>query len=213
MTHRMPIPRIPVVLLWGLASIGLAGCATPPADQTAPPQTQVAPDALSVPIAPDVVLTLPAPSTLGRSVEAIQLITARHGGDSFTFEGRLSVTPETVTLVGSDMLGRRAITLQWNGQTLVADQAPWLPATLPARNILADILLLYWPEDSLRPHLHGAGIAVAVLPDGSLRRTLSRDGQILIDIRQRTPVWSMPSSLSNTVWSYRLEIQSQEVSR
>lgn len=193
------------LLLSFYATVLLAGCT---GTQALPPST---PPLQQVLVAPDVLLTLPPPHTLGRPLEAVQLVIARHGTDIFTFEGRLSITPDTLTLVGSDLLGRRAMTLHWDGQTLQVDQAPWLPTSLPARNILADIILLYWPLETLKAHLADATAEDWSSANGTYGRTVLHRNQPLIEIRHDGPVWSGASGLTNLVWSYTLTIRSQEV--
>lgn len=173
----------------------LAACAAPPVNSNAP-----------VPVAPGVALSLPTPAELGRSVDAVQLVTARHGSEVFTFEGRLSVTADAVILVGSDAMGRRAMTLRWSGQALEAERAAWLPSDLRPENILADIMLLYWPEPALRRHLHGG--AVSVTSDGHLIR---RDGTDVVEVHHQGDPWSGVARLANLAWGYEIEVRSQEI--
>lgn len=176
------------------AVLVLAACAAPP------------PVLDRVPVAPGVTLALPSPAELGRSVEAAQLVTARHGDDVFVFEGRLSVTPQMLTMVGTDPLGRRALSLRWSGAGLEVERAPWVPESLRAENVLADIVLLYWPEASLAQHLSGAVIE-AVLNG----RRIRRDGADLIVVRYQGDPWSGVARLENVAWGYQLEARSTQV--
>jgi len=93
----------------------LAGCAS---ILPAPPD----PNALL--IGPGQRLNLPRAADLGRSILVTQLITVRGYGQTFVLEVNLSVTPERVTLVGLDAMGRRAITITWTDQNISAEAAP-----------------------------------------------------------------------------------------
>ena len=85
-------------------------------------------------LGPDHALLLPSPADLGRSVETTQLLTAKYKDDQYTFEGRLSISPERLVLAGVDGMGRRAMTVTWDGHDMTVERAPWLPESLrPAK--------------------------------------------------------------------------------
>ncbi len=217
-------------LLGGIlgAGLGLAGCApvgTAPPGQTnaqipnlqipnaqAPngqmPSGQV-PDA-QVMVAPGVTFALPSPATLGRSVEAQQLVTARYRNDTFAFEASISVTPARLLLVGTDMLGRRAMTIEWTGNDLTFEAAPWLPAELRARNIIADIMLAHWPQNAVRAGLAPAHALQQADPG---HRAIVVDGRDMIRIDREDGAagsWSGRWLYRNLGWGYQLDIQSAE---
>ena len=98
-------------------------------------------------------LALPIPADLGRSVEAAQMLSAKYDGQTFAFEGRISITPERLVLVGVDGMGRRAMTATWDGRSLAIESAPWLPPNVRPGSMLADIVVLYWPEAAVRKAL------------------------------------------------------------
>lgn len=181
--------RIKAVLLLLLA---LAGCAAPP-----PP-----PPSGSVAVAPGVTLALPAPGDLGRDVDAVQMVSARHGADTWVFEGRLSVRLDELRLACLDGMGRRALTVTWAGGRLEVERAPWVPEDLRAENILADIVLLYWPEPVVRQALQGA----ALRQDGGQRGIGDA-----IAISWAGDPWNGSARLRNTAWDYELNVQSVTV--
>ena len=173
----------------------LAACSLPPHSGGA------------VALTPQVSLRLPDPALLGETVEVVQLVTARHGGDSFTFEGRLSVIPAGLILVTTDGMGRRAMTIRLSNGGLEVDKASWLPATLPPpANMLADIMLMYWPVEVLRAHVDGASVET----DGPWRH-LRRDGAILVDISRDADPWNGSVILHNRVWDYRIQVVSSRL--
>ncbi len=185
------------------AGLGLVGCTPAGAPTSGLPNGQVT-------VAPGIVFSLPPPATLGRSVEADQLVTARYRNETFVFESRISVTPERLLVVGTDMLGRRAMTIEWNGDDLQADAAPWVPPELRARNVIADIMLLHWPENAVRAGLSpDATMRVA----GPGRRVFAAEGRNMIS-SDRTDggpeSWSGRWTYRNLAWGYQLDIQSIE---
>lgn len=161
----MKRPVLPLLFL-------LASCSSPP-----PPG--------SVTVAPGVLYALPAPAALGREVEAVQMVSARHGTDEFTFEGHLSVTKERVLLAGTDGFGQRLMQINWDGKTISAQKASFLPDTLRPENVLADVMLIYWPNHALL------------------------DDKILIE-RDPDP-WNGHAHLTNRAWNYEIDVRSSVV--
>ena len=161
----------------------LASCSTPPA----PPEG-------SVMVAPGVTLDLPPPAALGREIEAVQLVTARHGSEVFSFEGHLSVTRDRVLLAGTDGFGQRLMRIEWDGRHLTAEKASFLPAGLHPETVLADVMLIYWPENIIRPRISGASL----------------EGRVEID-RPADP-WNGTAHLVNHAWGYEIEARSSQVS-
>ena len=166
-----------------LSLLLLSACSTPPA----PPQGTVM-------VAPGVAFALPAPAALGREIEAVQLVTARHGDDVFTFEGHLSVTRDHVLLAGTDGFGQRLMRIEWDGHHLTAEKASFLPDGLRPENVLADVMLIYWPESATHPRISGASL----------------EGQVEID--RPADLWNGTAHLVNHAWNYQIEARSSQVS-
>jgi hypothetical protein len=186
------------VVLGGVA-LAVGACAEP---SVGPPTQQVM-------IAPGLSLVLPAPADLGRSLNATQLVTAQYGAQTIVFEGHISVTPERFLLIVIDSFGRRALTVAWTGSYLTAVPAPFLPASLRPENMLADLVLLYWPEDAVRRSLRGAGSAIT--SDGHAR-SISLAGREVIhidfkDLGAQDP-WVAHLHYRNLAWAYEFEIWS-----
>jgi hypothetical protein len=161
-------------------------------------------------IAPGQLLTLPRPGELGRRMLAVQLITAHRGGQTFAFEGHLNVRPDRLTFIGLDSLGRRAVTVAWDGHDISAEVAPWLPGALRPGSLLADLMVIYWPEKSVR---------AALPPGGELlqephSRTIRLAGR---DVLHADYEWTLGGRLngllrySNFAWGYQIEVQSSEI--
>jgi hypothetical protein len=181
------------------AGLGLAGCV--PNDSLPPGQVRVA---------QGVVFALPPPAALGRSVEAQQVVVAHYRNETFAFQTSIRVTPTRLLVVGTDMLGRRAMTIEWTGDDLKADASPWVPAELRAANIVADIMLMHWPADTVRAGLGPDAIMRVAAPG---HRVVAMAGHDLIDIDLTAGdpgSWAGRWTYRNLAWGYELDIQSVE---
>jgi hypothetical protein len=162
-------------------------------------------------IAPDLTLTLPDPDTLGRSMEATQLVTAHYDHQDFAFEAHISATPELFLLVGLDLVGRKIFTVQWTKDGVVYEKAPWVPSQLRPENILGDIMLLYWPDAVVRQALAASSGKLTVSANS---RTITHGGKKVWDATYHPTVkndpWSGPLHYRNLVWGYEFDVQSTE---
>jgi len=186
-----------------IVAIGFAGCALVGPDPSVLSGKQVA-------VGPGVTFSLPAPAALGRSVEATQLITARYQQQKFVFQTNISITPARLLLAGTDMLGRRAMTIEWNGDVLKVETANWVPPELRARNVVADIMLLHWPTEAVRGGL-SAGAAMREPAPG--HRAIVVDGHDVIRAERTAGIpgsWNARWTYRNVAWGYDLDIQSHE---
>ena len=164
----------------------------------------------TVTVAPGVTVTLPVSPSPGRSLEVAQLVTAHYQDRTFSFEGHIAISPERLLLVGLDTLGRRALTVTWTADGVTVDAASWLPDTLRPGNMLADIVMTYWPEAVVRAALTGASLETARNGERVIRHV---DGTAVIRIDYGKPwngVWSGRYHLRNLAWGYALDIRSEE---
>ena len=162
-------------------------------------------------IGPGLKLQMPRPADFGRAVEVAQLLTARYDGQSYSFEGRLSITPERLVLVGTDGIGRRAMTVTWDGHDMKVDRATWLPEAVRPGSMLADIIVLYWPERAVRRALAPAGCVLRAAAKSRRVRCGTTD---VLRAKYEIPVdgkWTGSVQYSNLSWGYEIDVQSQEV--
>lgn len=174
----------------------LAGCAAAP-----PPEA-------SALIAPELRFAIPAPRELGYRVDASQLVTAHFRGDTQVFEAHLTVSPDRLTFIGLDPLGRRALTVTSTDAGIAVDAAPWLPAGLKAENILADIAIMYWPEEAVRRGLTRSAATLHVDPH---ERSITANGREVIHVdygAQQGESWAGSARYRNLAFGYELELQS-----
>jgi hypothetical protein len=199
--------------------VPLAGCLTLlPAPETlfpvsmTPLSAPVTAEPNALLIGPGQRLNLPRPADLGRRIVTTQLITLRGYGQTVVLEVNLSITPERVTLVGLDGMGRRAVTITWTGQNVSAETAPWVPETLRPGSMLADIILIYWPETAVRKALPDGG----ELLQEARSRTIRVNGKDVLRVDYGWAAgarWNGTLRYSNLAWDYEVEVQSSETKR
>lgn len=160
-------------------------------------------------LAPNVVFILPSPTALNQTATISQSIVARFKDQSFSFEAQIQISPGTLDLVALDGFGRRGLTVTWTEGGLVAEAAPWLPKFIRPADILADIALVYWPQEALQPALGAAG---ASLREAQGARVVSAGGRdlVVVDYGAGTG-WNRSATLRNLVFGYEIEIQSAEI--
>jgi hypothetical protein len=98
-------------------------------------------------------------------------------------------------------MGQTGVRLQWDGQQLTQQRAPWLPPQVRAERVLDDLQFALWPT---------AAIAAALpadwqVSDDGQQRSLSRDGTVWLQL-QRLDDGSV--QLDNRAEGYALRIES-----
>ena len=188
-----------------IAASLLAGCATPAME------SRGGPDDAAVLLAPDLRLDLPEPAAMGRSLEVVQMVTAHHGGDTITFEAHLSITPQQVLLAGLDVTGQRLMTVTWRGRQIDVEAARTLPKDVRPGAVLADLVVLYWPEDVVRQALRKSGAELAVTPTS---RAITLHGKPVLQATYRqssADPWPGGLHYRNLAWGYDIDVETIQV--
>ena len=150
------------------------------------------------------------PASLGRTVQAEQIIRIAHGERSLTLQCTANVTPAETSLNCFTALGQRAFALKHDGQTLSVEPAD-SEAIAPTR-ILTDLQLAYWPLAALQASVAGGGWQISE-PAPGVRR-LRRDGALSAEVHYSehyssgTP-WNGRVWLVNFEQRYSLDIESR----
>ena len=164
-------------------------------------------------IAPGAYFVFPRPAAFGRSAEIQQVVSMRQGEKTISFEARLSIKPGALKFVAIDSLGRRALTLNWNGSRLAVEKAAWLPVAVRPDCLAADIVAVYWPRLSVRAGLANIGGSV----NDSIRTRTIKVGQTKILAAEYG--WNAGAPLTGTLhyknfgWNYDVDVRSVELGR
>lgn len=191
--------RILCAALAGLLIVLLDGCAAPPATKE------------GTLIAPNLYFLTPTPRELGYSVNASQLVTARYRGDVYVFQAQIAISPERLTMIGLDPFGRRALTITSTDSGVTVEAAPGLPDGLRPANILADIAIVYWPEEAVR---QGLSQSPAILRASARERSILLNGTELIRVdydAAQNGEWARSARYMNVTFGYELDLRSEAV--
>ncbi len=191
------VPRRSMIAL--LALLFPAACAS------VPPQaaSSAVPD-------PKAFLSHLKPADLGRSFEAVQLVTVNRDGRSFVSDVRLSVRPDRLLLVAQDMLGQRLMTVTWTGAGITDERAPTLPPSVSPVGLLADLVAISAPEEVVRRALAPLG-ATLVVQDGQRIVSLGSQETLRATLGWTAGApWTGRMSYRNVRAGYAVEVQSVE---
>ena len=196
MTRSVSLTTVCLRLLaCAFMALTIASCAEP-----------ASPDDVS--IAPSVYFKLPNHAALGKRIDVAQLVSVSVMGQTFSFETRLLIDHGDLLLIATDPAGRRALTIRRSHQGQIeVERADWVPAIVNASNILADIMLIYFPHRIIGPSFQ----TPVTVEDKARKRTISRDGQLLISIDYAKPGWQGQATLINHIRGYAITVRSVEV--
>lgn len=153
-----------------------------------------------------------SPQAFGSNVSLSQRLTlvaannakVQELGAAHSLDSLLEINAQEVRMAGF-AIGRRILTLSWDGQSLNASQDRLLPWRADPERILRDIQLAFWPYASI----------IAALPKGwtlvedEASRTLQQDGVVKMHIRYSgSPRWQGTSTMDNRAEGYLLKIES-----
>jgi len=141
-----------------------------------------------------------SPASLPAPLALQQQLHFRFGSHERDLDALLEADAQQVQLAVQAM-GQTGVRLQWDGQQLTQQRAPWLPPQVRAERVLDDLQFALWPTAAIAAALP-AGWQVA--DDGRLR-SLSRDGQVWLQL-QRLDDGSV--QLDNRAEGYTLRIES-----
>jgi len=141
-----------------------------------------------------------SPASLPAPLALQQQLHFRFGSHERDLDALLEADAQQVQLAVQAM-GQTGVRLQWDGQQLTQQRAPWLPPQVRAERVLDDLQFALWPTGAIAAALP-AGWQVA--DDGRLR-SLSREGQVWLQL-QRLDDGSV--QLDNRAEGYTLRIES-----
>lgn len=177
----------------------LAGCASRP---------QLANDEAL--IAPGIAFAVPPPGADAAPATVTQSIVAHYRNQPSTFDAQIQIAPNALDLVALDGLGRRALTVHWKSGKMDFEAAPWLPPSMRPADILADIAIVYAPEQDVAQAVARSG---ATLTTTSRGRTIAKGHRDLIVVDYgEGEGWNRSATLRNLAFGYEIDIRSTVLS-
>jgi hypothetical protein len=184
---------------WRLVS--LAALLAVSACAAAPPPGPPAPQAF---LNREVAVALPSPATLGHSWHASQLLNADYGGQKGQIPVELEVLGGRLTLVGLAGVGPPLFTIRFDGREILSEHKTLGAKLLPPEQILADVMLVYWPRSAWLPRLPPGW---RLTDEGQYRRLFDATGTLVVEIHTVGDV-DQPHTveLDNVTFNYHLKI-------
>lgn len=152
-----------------LSAVLLSACSVPKQDSTRPQAW----------LKPGTLVTLPAPG-ITPAISEQQLLTAHVKGKTQSLMVLLNADGQKVMLAGLSALGIRLFRLTYDAQGMKTEQSIILPEMPPASQVLADIMLSYWPVSAWERQLPKGW----TLKDVGSRRELRDESAELIETVQ-----------------------------
>ncbi|MCC3703910.1 DUF3261 domain-containing protein [Rouxiella badensis] len=177
-----------------IMALMLAGCATHPTPDTLPQAW----------LKPGVRVRLPSPQ-LNEKLEQQQLLTGTVDGKQQSLLVLLNANGKTLQLAGLSPLGIRLFKVDYDAAGIHTEQTIKISQLPPANQVLADIMLSYWPVDRWQPLLPTGWRLV----DNGMTRTLIDDaGQPVTQIDyQNQGGKRQPIAITQHVFHYHIAIQ------
>lgn len=154
-----------------------------------------------------------SPAALGGAHAASQTLGVAYGDTDLSLQCALQADAGAVTLIAVGPLGRRALTLNYDGRALRAEASPYVPAKFPPAQILSDLQFVLWPTAAWQAALAGSDWQM-LEPSPGLRRLRYR-GRLVAEVHYADghgDGWQGRAWLSNLAYGYTLDIATESAS-
>lgn len=156
---------------------------------------------------PGVRVDLPRP-TLAEPINQQQLLTATAQGKQQSLLVLLNADGQRLTLVGLSPLGIRLFKVSYDPQGIHLEQTMKIVGLPPANQVLADIMLSYWPIASWHTLLP---VNWRLVDEGDKRRLYDDKGKIVTEVSYQISNNSrQPIAIEQFIFHYHITIQNVE---
>ena len=153
----------------------------------------------------DVRYDLPANPWQGERLNAFQQLTIEFKEKTLFLQAFIALEPGRAKITLLDMSGRRALDINWQLNNIQIYRADWLPGTARAEDVLARLVLAYWPVEIARAGLP-AGTRLRVR--GGQRVVENTSGQVLSIVSDGEQPWTAKTVIDQPNAGFRLTISS-----
>lgn len=154
-------------------------------------------------LAPGTKVRLPPPS-LTQPVRSQQMLTGNFKGKSQSLLVMLDANSDKLSLAGLSPLGIRLFMLNYDAKGLHTEQSIVVPHLPPASQVLADVMLSFYPISTWQHYLPEGW---CLTDKDEVRQLLDPSGQAIVTIRYRTVnAQRLPVSLEQHAFHYQIFI-------
>jgi|GEM_PF-5974231 len=156
-------------------------------------------------LAPDLQFALPKNPWASSPQTAFQQVTIKFDGSIHHFQAVVDLKPGAAKISLLDLTGARAMDINWTADSLDIVQASWLPQGVRAEDILAHIVVAFWPGLEV-----GTGFPNGVsFSQSNLTRYVKNGTETLVLVtRDRDNPWASKTEISHTRSGFHLSITS-----
>jgi hypothetical protein len=148
------------------------------------------------------------PSSLGAVRAATQRLRAAFGDQELSLDCAVSVTAESITVIGLAPAGPRVFTVSYDGRQVEAQANRAVPKALEPERLLNDLQLTLWPRQALELAFENSRWRITE-PDARTRRLL-RDGKLVTEVHYATAdPWTSRTWLVSFDGGYTISVDSQ----
>jgi len=178
-----------------VATLILTGCSHSQQEQEGRPQAWLEPGTR---------VTLPAPG-ISPAVSSQQLLTGSFNGKSQSLLVMLNADDKKLTLAGLSSVGIRLFLVTYDEKGLHSEQSIVVPQLPPASQVLADVMLSYWPIRTWEPQLPQGW---TLTDSGDKRELRNASGEVVTEITYLNRKGKRePISIEQHVFKYHITIQ------
>ena len=153
---------------------------------------------------PGVDITLPPPS-MTPAIISQQLLTSRFKGNTQSLLVMLNADKHKLSLVGLSALGIRLFLVTYDAAGIHTEQTITISQLPPANQVLADVMLSYWPVNVWQPQLP---VGWTLVDSDNQRKLRDEDGNLVYTIQyQQKNKQRIPISIQHHVFGYLITIQ------
>lgn len=153
---------------------------------------------------PGTQVTLPAPG-ITPAINVQQLLTGAFNGKSQSLLVMLTADEQKITLAGLSSVGVRLFLATYDANGLRTEQSIMVPQLPPASQVLADVMLSYWPVDAWQSQLPEGW---TLTDQGDKRELRNPQGQLVTEITYlQRKAMRQPISIQQHVFHYHITIR------
>ncbi len=149
---------------------------------------------------------LPANPWEGPRLNAFQQLSIQFKEKALFLQAFIALAPGQAKITLLDMSGRRALDINWQQDEVQIYRADWLPDAARAEEVLARLVLAYWPAEIART---GLPVGTVLRIEAARRLVENTSGTVLLITSDGENPWMSKTVIDQPDSAFRLTISSR----